>query len=413
MPEALSRRDLAAYGVLALPLAFGGLPLYIHAPDFYAAMHGVPLAALGLSLAWLRLLDGAFDPICGWLGDRWPAARGTMICAGAALLGAGVTGLFSAPRLPALAWFCATMALASLGHSLISVQLLTVGGLWQRAPADKARISTLREGFGLIGLIFAAVLPEVLAPLLGCQGAMLTQAAVLAITLVTVLPVFLRWLGRTRLELQPRPGTEPEWKSLFPLFLVSALVLLSAAFPAALFLMVSRDLLRAEDWSGLFLLTYLLAALPGAALAGRLARRHPAARIWCFALACSVAGFALALSLGPGERLRFLLICATTGFCLGADLVMPPAILSARIEAARAEAVASRAHAVLGFLSRAALAVAGTVAFPLLEFAGFRPSQTNDASALEALLLLYAGVPIALRLGAVAALVFLLRRNAI
>ena len=46
MPEiAPSRRDVAAYGVLALPLAFGGLPLYIQAPDFFATERGVPLAA--------------------------------------------------------------------------------------------------------------------------------------------------------------------------------------------------------------------------------------------------------------------------------------------------------------------------------------------------------------------------------
>ena len=45
MPDAApGRRDLAAYGLLAMPLAFGGLPLYIHGPDFFATERGVPLA---------------------------------------------------------------------------------------------------------------------------------------------------------------------------------------------------------------------------------------------------------------------------------------------------------------------------------------------------------------------------------
>lgn len=39
--------NLMSYGLLALPVAFAGLPLFIHAPDYYATDLGVSLAAMG------------------------------------------------------------------------------------------------------------------------------------------------------------------------------------------------------------------------------------------------------------------------------------------------------------------------------------------------------------------------------
>ena len=72
-----------------------------------------------------------------------------------------------------LIWFALAMALASLGHSVISVNLMTLGGLWRREPGQKSRISAAREGFGLVGLILAVVLPSALQQLIGRQAALL------------------------------------------------------------------------------------------------------------------------------------------------------------------------------------------------------------------------------------------------
>ncbi|WP_157994787.1 MFS transporter [Paracoccus tegillarcae] len=408
-----SRRDLVAYSIMAMPLAFGGLPLYIHAPDFFAAERGISLAALGLALFWLRMLDAGLDPVVGWAGDRWPGARAGMAAAGALLLGAGVATLFAPPALPVLIWFTLAMAVASLGHSLISVNLMTLGGLWRRDPAQKSRISAAREGFGLAGLMVAVVLPAALTPLMGRQGALLALAGVLILTLLLTLPVFLRWLSRARLHVTAQPDARPNWGALLPFYLVAGIVLLSAAFPAALVLMLVRDLLGAEPLTGLFLLTYFAAALPGAFASGRLAGRFGAVPVWTAALTLSIAAFAFALTLGPGDTAAFFAICLATGFCFGADLVLPPAILSDRIEATATEAAATRAYAALGFLTKAALALAGAIALPLLQLAGFRPALPNDSGALQALLMLYAGVPLVLRAMAVTILIYLHKRGAI
>lgn len=412
-PEAAGpdRRAALAYGALAMPLAVGGLPLYIHAPDYYAADLGVGLAVLGAALAGLRLLDAVQDPLVGWAGDRWPAARPAMMVAGAAALGLGVLGLFTPPGLPLLVWFAAMMVLASLGHSLISVNLMTYGGLWRRDPAAKARISGAREAMGLAGLIVAVTLPAALAPAMGRGAALTVLAWALVAGLALCLPPFLRWQARTRLELQAMPDAAIRLRGLAGFYTVAALVLLSAAFPAALILMLVRDLIGAEPLSGAYLLTYFLAALPGAAVAARLAGRFGSVPVWTGALVLSVLGFAAALTLGPGTTGLFFAICAATGLTFGADLVLPPAILSERIGATNSAAAATRAYAGLAFLTKAALALAGAIALPLLASAGFRPAAPNPEQALDLLRFLYAGLPLILRALAIGLTIWLYRKG--
>lgn len=399
-----SRRDLLAYAALALPLAFGGLPLYIHAPDFFATHHGLGLALLGFALAWLRLWDAVLDPLAGWVGDRWPARRGALIACGAVALASGVIGMFAPLPLPTLIWFAITMAVASAGHSLISVNLLALGGLWRRDPAQKATISAWREGLGLIGLMAAVVLPAALAPILGRQGGLLCMAFVLAVLLAGALMLFRRWRARIAIEQHARRAGRPNWRALAPFYGVAALVTLSAALPAVLILMLVRDLLGAEPLAGVFLLAYFAAAVPGALLAASAARRFGAVPVWGVALAGSVAGFAFALTLAPGDVLPFTLISIATGFCFGADLVLPPVILSARLDQLENEHAASRAFGALGLITKLALALAGALALPALEAAGFRPGAPNPPEILQILLLLYAGLPLLLRLLAIAAL---------
>lgn len=209
------------------------------------------------------------------------------------------------------------------------------------------------------------------------------------------------------------PEVSPRWRGLLPFYLIALLVLLSAGFPAVLILMLVRDMLGVEGLTGAFLLAYFAAALPGAFVAGRLAGRFAPVHVWSAALLLSLVCFAFALRLQPGDSRAFLAICMTTGFCFGADLVLPPVILSDRIDKTRTAEAATRAYAALGFLTKAALALAGAVALPLLQMAGFAPGGQNGPAALQALLYLYAGLPLVLRSGALGLLIHCHRRGTI
>ncbi|MCU0829887.1 MAG: MFS transporter, partial [Tabrizicola sp.] len=62
-------RHLPAWSIFAALIATAGLPIYIHAPKFYVDSYGVSLAALGFTLAALRLIDVVQDPFLGWLAE--------------------------------------------------------------------------------------------------------------------------------------------------------------------------------------------------------------------------------------------------------------------------------------------------------------------------------------------------------
>ena len=56
-------------GLLALPLAFVALPMYVNLPHFYATQFAVPLASLGAVLLFSRLADALIDPLLGRFSD--------------------------------------------------------------------------------------------------------------------------------------------------------------------------------------------------------------------------------------------------------------------------------------------------------------------------------------------------------
>lgn len=66
----VSRVEIAAYSILALPLAMILIPIFVHVPKLYGESLGVPIAWVGGILLLTRLLDAVQDPLIGLLGDR-------------------------------------------------------------------------------------------------------------------------------------------------------------------------------------------------------------------------------------------------------------------------------------------------------------------------------------------------------
>ena len=93
MKPSLSRQF--GYAAPALLLTMSGLPLYVHAPKFYADTTGMSLAVMGLVLLLARLFDAFTDPLIGLLSDRGnPHLRRLTIVMAAPLFGLGMLLLF-------------------------------------------------------------------------------------------------------------------------------------------------------------------------------------------------------------------------------------------------------------------------------------------------------------------------------
>lgn len=101
----------------------------------------------------------------------------------------------------------------------------------------------------------------------------------------------------------------------------------------------------------------------------------------------------------------YAVVVVLTGLALGADMSIPPAIQADVIELDRRETGASRAgvfFAIWQVATKVALALSSGLGFIALGWSGFVTAPDNPEMALLTLSILYAGVPIILKLTAIA-----------
>jgi glycoside/pentoside/hexuronide:cation symporter, GPH family len=158
----LPAKDLVQYGLLAFPLACFGLPLYIHTPDFYATEFGLSLGALGVVLLLLRLFDAVQDPVIGYCLDKFSRHHAAISAVSLIALGASFLALYVPPVKPGIVWFASCVAIATTAFSVLIIQLNSLGSLWGQTLTQKTQVATVREGFGVGGLLAATILPAFL-----------------------------------------------------------------------------------------------------------------------------------------------------------------------------------------------------------------------------------------------------------
>jgi Na+/melibiose symporter-like transporter len=157
--------------------------------------------------------------------------------------------------------------------------------------------------------------------------------------------------------------------------------------------------------AGVMFLLYFGAAILGVPFWTWAARRWSKHRAWCAAMIYACAIFAGALLLSEGDHVAFGVISVLTGLAFGADLSLPPSIQADVVELDTKRTGAERAglfFAIWQVATKAALAISSGLALILLGAVGFEAGSENSDTALWTLSLLYAGVPIVLKLGAVA-----------
>lgn len=408
--------DGLRYGLLGLPLAFVALPLYVLLPNHYARAFGVPLAALGLVLLGARLIDALIDPLLGRLSDRLHARAPSAVLAfgaGAAVLLALGFGLLFFPQVLVdtsrngllLGTAAVLLVLTYAGYSALSITHQAWGAMLGGDAVHRTRIVGWREGLGLVGVVIASVVPT----LLGLAAMVAIFAVLLAFG----------WVAWTR---APRPRTPaahaaanlrlpfrlPAFRRLLVVFVLNGI---ASAIPATLVLFFVQDRLQAPDaLQPAFLGSYFVCAALSIPLWLRIVRRLGLTRTWLAGMALAIVVFAAAATMGAGDAMPFLAVCALSGIALGTDLVLPGALLAGVLAEAGEPQHAGAYFGWWNFATKLNLALAAGLALPLLGLAGYAPGA-RDPGALQALTVAYCLLPCALKLMAGAALWQLLIRG--
>lgn len=394
---------LPSYGLFAAMLAAAGLPIYLHAPSFYAAEYGIGLTALAAALFVLRLLDVVQDPVLGWLSGRLQNRRRVAVSVAVMLLALAMLGLFAVvPPIAPLVWFAAMLLVLFSAYSFLTITFYArgVAKAAEIGTGGHVRLAGWRETGALIGVSVAAVAPTILIG----TGAPYAAFAVgfVVLCLAAWAGMRLEWLGGQEAA---QPGvsefrdilSDPVTRRLLVVGLANAA---PVAVSASLFLFFVEDVLAAPAWSGPLLLAFFLAAAVGAPLWAGLAQRIGARPALTLAMVLNIAAFAPVPVLAAGDAPVFAVICVVSGLCVGADATLLPALFARRV--AEVAPTGAAGFGLWSFVSKFTLALAAIVLLPALDAAGFVAGGDSPEAALRLLAFLYAGLPCVLKLVALA-----------
>lgn len=398
---------LPAWSLFAALIAMAGLPIYIHAPKFFVDSYGTSLAAMGFTLAALRLVDVVQDPLLGWLAEATRPRRRLTIAIATALMAAAMTALFAiAPPIAPLLWFALTLTVLFSAFSFLTICFYAEGVTKAATlgPQGHLRLAGWREGGSLLGVCLAATAPVALAAL--SAQPFTAFALIFAVTaLLATLAMRAEWQG-TPAEPAPNPLhlfrpalADPLSRRLLLIALLNAA---PVAVTSTLFLFFVESRLALPGWEGPLLLLFFLAAAASTPVWSALARRHRPRPVLLAAMTLAIASFLWTLTLGAGDLIPFALICAASGAALGADLTLLPAIFAQRL--AQTGTPEAAAFGLWSFVSKLSLALAALTILPALQAAGFQPGQSNPEEALQTMTLIYAGLPCVLKVTVIALL---------
>lgn len=413
-------KTLIAYGLPGLPLAVLTLPVYIFIPTLYSQDLGLDLAMIGLILAVTRIVDAVSDPVIGVLSDKTQSRFGrrkpwlvlatplTMLC---------LYMLFVPPDdagpLYLLVW--------SLTLTVAWTMILLPYGAWGAELSGdydtRTRITATREGLVLAGTMAATALPAFLT-FMGMPDVR-THTAYIAIMVLVLLPVTVLWAGLAVPDTKwVQPATPLSFKKGMALLgrngpflrLIASYLINAVAngLPATLFILFVNHVIGEENY-GPILFAYFLSGLLAIPFWLLVSYRFGKHRTWVAAMLWACAIFIWTpFVVGEGDVTLFLIISILSGIGVGADLALPASIQADVIDLDRLETGEQRTglfFALWSVATKMALALAAAIAFLTLAGVGFDAQADwvtgNSAFALQTLALLYAGLPVLLKLIAI------------
>jgi len=253
------------YGILAIPIAFLGLPLYIYLPNFYVNEIGLNVAIVGVVLFLSRLVDMFADPFIGRLNDVYFKSK-SMILIGSIVLLISFYFLVH-PSIFSYIWLFFFSTMTYIAFSFINISYLALNAKLGKNYNDNTKLSFSREIFTIVGVLFALLIPHLFEVADDAQQSLSLMYNSIFITLPLIVIVFLVFIKEQKNEyvsssmktsLKKFLKDFGKSKSLFVAFILNNL---ANAIPATLFLFFVDLVLKRPDSTGVLLLIYFLAAI--------------------------------------------------------------------------------------------------------------------------------------------------------
>ncbi|WP_370261781.1 MFS transporter [Limnobacter sp.] len=358
-PNPVSTRDLLTYGWLGWALGAVAVPIYIQVPYLYSRVYEVPSAWVGVILLISRLLDAVLDPAIGlWVDQRSGRAKRyhlpLLMAVPLLLLGmAGVFFPFGNTPTQYAASLLLSLLVVHLGYSFASIAYQAWGAELGHTDKQRSTFVAVREGLGIIGVVFAVSLAlETYAMLIFSVFAVMLLSGVFLLLRLAPRPEKTALAdaahaaeaamgqaarhmvaageglkGALRAVLAPL--RRANFRKLMVVFFFNGL---AAALPATLVPFYMRDRLGLGDSDQWVLAVYFLVGAASTVFWVWLAGKIGLARAWLIGMVAPIPAFVMVVLLGQGDLVGYLWVCILTGFALGADLSLPAALVARLIE---------------------------------------------------------------------------------
>jgi GPH family glycoside/pentoside/hexuronide:cation symporter len=343
-PEALPLGLKLVYGAPSFAGAAMVVPILVHLPKFYADVVLVPLGYLAVAIAIARSLDALSDPFVGWLSDRtrsrWGRRRPFM-AVGAPLCALAFWALFSPPRTlsgPAAGgWFGVTFVFYFFFHTLYVLPHHALGPELTLDYHERSVLFGVREAFGILGTIVAAVAPGLLLQRMGDERRVFAFLGALFGILLVLLYTMLVVRVRERPDFVARapnpfvPGVRRALRNRpFRILLATYVVAsVTGAIPGTLMPFFNAYVIRPANpalWLSIFLTAYFGAGLLCLPLWVAAARRFGKRPAWLASFVMGTTGGGAMFFLGEGDTLPLLFLIGWAGSSFGAGLFLAPAM---------------------------------------------------------------------------------------
>ncbi|MEZ4694059.1 MAG: MFS transporter [Aliarcobacter sp.] len=410
----LKSKTVFLYGILGIPIAFLGFPLYIYLPTFYVEHIGLSVGFVGIILLITRLIDMIIDPFIGRFCDIYSTKFNIIFISSIFL----VFGLFFLikPVYYNYFWLFLFSIITYISYSFVLIPYLSLNSILSNNESENTKLAFSREIFIIIGVLISLLIPYIFL----VSDDSKKSLELLLYTILIIFPIILTifYIKLKSLEIKNKNIISdnffkslktffinfPHHKKLFFAFLLNNL---ANALPSTLFLFFVKYVLVLEEKTGLFLIIYFLSAIITFPIWIKLSNKISKKSTWILSIFIAISAFSFVPFLSEGDFLYFAIICAITGMCLGADMALPSSIQAdvANETKQKNQDITGVLFGFWAMITKLSLSLAVAISFISLEFTNFETQNINQLSIL-AIIFLYSILPILFKL---LSIIFLLK----
>lgn len=410
----LKSKEILLYGILGIPIAFLGFPLYIYLPTFYVENIGLGVGIVGAILLVARLLDMIIDPFIGRFCDIYNKKFNIIFISSIFL----VFGLFFLikPIFYSSLWLFLFSILTYISYSFVLIPYLSLNSILSNNKQENTKLAFSREIFIIVGVLISLLIPYIFL----VSNDSKKSLELLLYTILIIFPIFLLLFFTKLKHLEKKEEllrnenfftslktffiNFPHHKKLFFAFLLNNL---ANALPATLFLFFVKYVLVLEEKTGLFLIIYFLSAIITFPIWIKLSTKISKKSTWILSIIIAISAFSFVPFLNEGDFFYFAFICVITGMCLGADMSLPSSIQTDVTQETKKQNQ-DLTGVLFGFwamITKLSLSLAVAISFISLEFTNFETQNINQTS-IYLIIFLYSIMPIIFKIFSI---IFLLK----